>query len=134
MPSRIYLASPYSTPMNPRWNEGQKKVVRGMRYHETMEAAVYLINKGYVVYSPIMHWHAAAKRHNLPKGYEFWQRMDENFIKWADALFVLKLKGWDKSDGVAKEILLAKQLGRTIGYVTPKEVKYYVRVEDQDVP
>lgn len=137
MPSKIYLASPYSSPMDPRWTEKQKEIQMGMRYSETVKAAVYLINKGYVVYSPIVSWHPVAKKHELPRDYRFWERMDEAFIRWCDALFVLKLKDWTGSNGVTKEVKLAKQLGRKIGFMEYSRitVDYTIQLqEEEDVP
>ena len=137
MPSKIYLASPYSSPMDPRWTEKQKEIQMGMRHSEAVTAAVYLVNKGYIVYSPIVTWHPVAKKHCLPRDHNYWERMDNAFIEWCDILMVLKLKGWEESIGVGKEIRLANTLGRTVGYMENSRtvMAYSISLpEETDVP
>ena len=108
---KIYLAIPYSGLEERSFSIAN--LVAGM-----------LMERGDVVYSPISHSHSIAKVSNLPKTWEFWGRIDMEFLKWADEIVVIVI-GDNKdgmelikgSKGVQAEIEMANELG--------KEVKYF---------
>jgi len=105
----IYLASCYSHP-DPE--------VRKDRYHDAMYCTSALItHHGLVVYSPIVHCHPMSIRHGMPTDAVFWRRYNYAMLRKADALYVLKLEGWDESAGVKEELTLAEQMMLTIHYV-----------------
>jgi hypothetical protein len=116
---KVYLASPYSSPMPDEAKEDGhlRRQILGTRYHAAVEAAAYLFRRGYAVYSPIASWHTAATKYNLPKEYKIWERADDTFLNWCDAFVILKWKGWCHSTGVLKEREKAEALGKTIGYL-----------------
>ena len=91
----IYLASPYSDP-------DQSVMVR--RFEDACEAVAHLTNSGKTVYSPIVHFHPVAIRHQLPRDFAFWREVNFNMLDRASKLYVLMLDGWRDSVGVQAEI------------------------------
>ncbi len=90
------------------------------RFHAACEAAGKLIKQGHLVYSPIAHSHSIAVRCELPKDWEFWQRVDREYIKWVDEVQVLCLPGWEESTGIENEIKIAKELEKPVWYWLPE--------------
>lgn len=109
----IYLASAYSHP-----DPG----VREQRFQEVCRAAAILLRAGIVIYSPISHSHPIA-RYGLPKSWEFWSKVDREFLIRCDLLAVLTLPGWQDSIGVQAEIRLAQELGLPIVFIEPCELE-----------
>lgn len=91
----IFISSPYSHP-DP-W-------VREDRYYQVGTFSAHLEISGLTVYSPIAMWHTLAREHKMPSGAIFWRRHNHHMLTKADALYVLKLTGWEDSIGVADEI------------------------------
>lgn len=108
--SFIYLASPYSNPdpkvMEKRYQQAMKAVQQMLRYREW-------------VYSPIVHCHELAKIYELPKSHEFWEDYDFTMLAASSCLRILRLPGWDVSNGVFKEKAEAERLGVPVGYIDP---------------
>ena len=91
----IYLASPYShTDPN----------IMQQRFEAVEAKAAELMKEGVPAYSPIVHGHAMAQKHDLPTDFAFWQNHCISMLKKADSMIVLALDGWDKSIGVMAEI------------------------------
>ena len=99
---KIYLAIPYSS------------IDHELSFMIANKKTAELMNLGHVVYSPISHSHIIAKDHDLPKGWEFWEQIDRQFIAWCDELWVIKLEGWKESTGVKAEIIIALEMGKII--------------------
>lgn len=104
----IYLASPYTSP-DPDLVES--RFLAAERY-----VANYLSTDVWV-YSPIVHCHELAKRHSLPKDFDFWIQYNFAMLEKAGALFVLQLPGWETSKGVSAEIEFARKRHIPIQYV-----------------
>lgn len=102
MERRVYLASPYTSPI---------EQLRVARYEAVCAAAAAMLQEGFLVFSPIAHSHPLAA-YALPVEFEFWQRHCLSFLeKWASELCVLTLPAWRDSVGVAAEIDCALKLG-----------------------
>ena len=56
------------------------------------------------LYSPIVHWHDIANKHDLEKDVDFWWGYNFPVLKMADEILLIKLDGWDQSKGVEREI------------------------------
>lgn len=110
MGKRIYLAGPYSHP---------DRAVRVRRFHTLNDIAAALMQspEGHVVFSPISMTHPIAEQHELPLGWEFWERNDRAFIDWCELLVVAKLPGWEKSTGVQAEVTIAQEMGKEVVYL-----------------
>ena len=98
----IYLASPYSHP--------DSHIVRD-RFLLVEQVTALLIQQGEFVWSPIVHCHEMAAKFKLPTDALFWKAYNFDFIRRADAVYILKIPGWDKSVGVKMEIELADACG-----------------------
>ena len=112
----IYLACPYSV-------GGPPKAL--MKYRARMATYVTgkLIQRGYVVFSPLTHNDPIEEMFDLPKDWSFWCRFDSVFLLKCTRVLVLMLEGWEESVGIADEIRLAEK------HVIPVE---YVKLSDFD--
>ena len=107
----VYLASPYSHP---------DPAVRFNRFQAVCRAAAKLMREGHQVFSPIAHSHSVALFGDIGAGaHDFWWRQDEPWLRRADALYILKLDGWEQSEGIARERGLAEGLNKPITFVEP---------------
>lgn len=88
----IYLASPYS-------NAPETNVK-----HAAEAATFLLLKRNLRVFSPILHWHQAAKWEQLPGDAEFWWWYNLGMLQKSDDLYVLMVDGWQHSVGVKKEV------------------------------
>jgi len=109
----IYLASPYTHP-DPE--------IQHLRYLEACYATVALTQRGFVVFSPIVHSHALVPL-GLGGTWEFWEHIDREFISRCDELVVLKIAGWKESVGVQAEIAIAGELRKPVRYIQRVEKK-----------
>jgi nucleoside 2-deoxyribosyltransferase len=106
----IYLASPYSHP---------DPAVRQERFHAACRATAALIRAGNAVFAPVVHSHPLVE-HGLPTGWEYWERIDREFIARCDEVVVLMLEGWERSVGTGAETLIARELGKPVRFVSPR--------------
>lgn len=104
----VYLATPYTHP-NPD--------IRELRFIAAERCAAALMKRGYHIFSPIVHCHGLAKKYSMPTDYLFWLTYNTAFLRAAEAVFVLKMPGWEESKGVVKELELVKELGKLLAFV-----------------
>lgn len=105
--SYIYLASPYSH-ANPDVMEA--------RFLAAEAVLAHLLRTSEWTYSPIVHCHALAKRHDLPTDHEFWGSYNLAMLHRAHNITVLTLPGWEESRGVQQELQWARAIGLSIGF------------------
>lgn len=103
----VYLATPF-VHADPKVMEKRFAVV-------TRFAADMMID-GVHVFSPITHCYPMAKERGLPRGYDFWSDYDRKMLMRCSKMIVLMQEGWEKSEGVTREIALAQSLGIPIEY------------------
>lgn len=106
----IYLASPYSHP---------DPAVRHGRFREACRAAGRLMHGGATVFSPIAHSHPIAVECGLPLAFEWWERADREWIAMCSEVVVLRLDGWEQSNGIRCEVAIAAELGIPVRYIDP---------------
>ena len=114
-----YLASPYS------YRSASADVVKKVQMHRfeaCTRAAGWLISQfGWNVFSPITHSHPL---HILAPGlrgdWEFWKKIDTEYLQISSRIVILTIPGWEKSTGVTAEREIASDLGLTVFYVAPK--------------
>jgi hypothetical protein len=97
----IYLASPYTHAE--RWGEAD-------RYDKVARATSIMLQRGWHVFSPIVHSHPLATQYGCPQDGDFWMRVDSEYLRRCDELWVLRLPGWKESKGVRRELELAREL------------------------
>lgn len=103
-PKKIYLAIPYS------------KIDKELSYKIANEITVFLLKKGFNVFSPITHAHPLTK-YGLKGDFDFWETMDKQFIDWSDEIITIILpeNGWqliNDSIGVTEEIKYGIKTGK----------------------
>ena len=107
----IYLALPYMH---------ENKFIMEFRAMVSDVICADLMNQGKRVYAPISSCHHIAVKYGLPRDWEFWKKMDEEFIKVCGKVLVITLKGWEESVGVNAEMKLAKKYGIPIEFIDPE--------------
>lgn len=114
----IYLASPYSV------NAENDPVLREIRFIKTCKAfaALQEMYPDHIIYSPIVNFHYIAIYADLPKGHEYYDKYHEYYISKCDFMVILKLDGWDISEGVEKECTLADKYEKHIDYLEESEI------------
>ena len=105
---KVYLAIPYS---------GMEE----SSFKQATLAAVKILKMGYNVFSPITHSHPLTE-YNVPGDWDFWQKIDFQFIDWADEVWVLiPEEGVEKvknSTGVQGEIDYVKRNDKAVKLLT----------------
>ena len=112
---KIYLASPYSVP---------NAAIQEQRFVAACIKAGELMSLGYLVYSPIAHSHPIAKFCDLPKDFRHWQKMNHEYIRWGDEVWILTLPGWEFSDGIKDEIAFGNKIGKTVRFLEDGDLTY----------
>ena len=107
----IYLASPYS-------DEDEK--IMEARYQAVLAEVAFQTVLGVTVYSPIVHYHHAALKFDLPKNFSFWIKHDFKMLEAASELWVLCIQGFKESRGVQAEIAYAEARGKIVTYISEK--------------
>ena len=103
-----YLASPF-THTDP--------AIQKQRFEKACAVAAKLMKGGTVIFAPIPHSYSIEQFFDKPEGFDFWMYHDLPLLQGADRLIVLKLPGWKKSRGVAREIQEAQEIGMPIEYI-----------------
>jgi len=106
----IYLASPYTH---------EYPEIMQMRYEFVLDITAHLMKQGCVVFSPIVHCHNIAIKHDLPRDFKFWQRYNEAAIDSCFGFMIAAIDGWKESTGIRSEYDFAVDEGKTIGMVEP---------------
>jgi len=110
--SYLYLACPYSHP-----DPG----TRLARVLAADAAAAYFMDRGSIVYSPLSHSHRIAEfMHADPCSQKFWLKQCWPFVKNAQEVYILTLRGWTQSTGVRFETESAWALGVPVSLVSPE--------------
>jgi len=105
----VYLASPYSINSTPE--------LRELRYELVEKKCAELMQEGHIVFCPIASSHHLSVKHGLPNDWEYWKRLDREFIACCGELWVYCLPEWDKSKGVTEEIQYATDIGIPVKYI-----------------
>jgi hypothetical protein len=103
----IYLATPY-TDSCPE--------VQTYRFHRVTGASALLLRNGVFNFSPITQSHEQHMSHELPGTWDFWSKVDLEFLSRCDEIFVLADPGWQDSVGVTAEIEFAKKNNIPVTY------------------
>ncbi|NJL70371.1 MAG: DUF1937 family protein [Candidatus Competibacteraceae bacterium] len=106
----IYIASPYSSP---------DRGIQEARFEAAEYFTAYWLQRGRMVFSPIVYCHRMAAIHHLPTDFTFWRNFNEAMLDRALELWVLKLDGWQVSDGVSSEMKMALARHLPLSYHDP---------------
>jgi hypothetical protein len=109
----IYIGSPYT-------HEDPSVVEERYRTARKISSDFYV--RGIHVFSPITHWHEAAKVHELPTQAYDWREYDWAMLGNSRGLVVVKDAGWTNSVGLKLEIGWAlNEFKIPVFYLDPKE-------------
>lgn len=110
----IYLASPYSHP-DPK--------IRNKRAVEITKIAAHLLSRKIPVFSPITFGHEVWKHNkDLPTDAAYWNGYNFHFLNHASELWVVRMKGWEESDGIKDEVAFAEQIKIPVKVFTVEEL------------
>lgn len=100
----FYVASPY------------RKYAAGMELaaKHAAQLCAQLVDRGVEVYSPIVLSHEYARYTSIPPDDERWLIIGRPILAAARGIIVLKMPGWDLSEGIAGEMRWFKDRGRPI--------------------
>jgi hypothetical protein len=104
-----YLAAPYS--------HRDPEVVEARVVHIARAAAWLLENTGKNVFSPISHSHPLHKLAGMKGDWNFWCKIDTDWLERSDDVVILTLPGWRESVGVTEETKIATRLFLPIQYL-----------------
>jgi len=122
----VYLASVYSWP----YDDTVTPKIKEKRFRLAAKVSGKLMSKdlGVFIFSPIAHSHPQQKYAKLPFDFN-WYTRDLALLAKCDELWILEMEGWDKSEGIQKEITAAKELDKPIKMVTQRG-RVYAYKED----
>jgi hypothetical protein len=104
-----YLAGPYSYKHE---DPEEVKRVQEERFLAETQAAAWLMNTyDWNVFSPITHSHPLHIHSKMRGDWEFWKRIDTEFLQLCCRIVVLGIDGWRESTGVTAELKIAKEFG-----------------------
>lgn len=103
----IYLASPYSHPY---------ERIRRERYRIVLRHTALLMQKGLVVFSPIVYGHQFAEQGLAGTCHKSWLDFNEHMLLASSELRVLQMNGWRASAGIEHEIKFAEENGIEVTY------------------
>lgn len=92
--------------------------LRDIRYEIVEKVATLLINEGYCMFEPIATCYHKEQKYHLPCNFEYWAERDKLAIDRSDGIIVVCIDGWDKSNGVMKEIEHAWDTGKPVYLLT----------------
>lgn len=102
-----YLAIPYSHP---------NSNVKDQRVKDFCRFDAKLAKSGTNTVSPIHKLLLIEKGEKVPTTWKFWQEYSEELMSKCDILIVLKLPGWEISEGVRDEVELANKYNLPVIY------------------
>jgi hypothetical protein len=116
-----YLACPYTHP---------EADVRNAREAEATKATAFLIkNLQVAVYSPITHGHRIADHlpSDLRTHSDFWLDQCLPILRKCACMYILQIPGWEKSSGIAKELVVADEYKLALFSLIPEGNSYKLR-------
>ena len=103
----IYLASPYS-----KYPNGKVEA-----FTQACLKAGVLMLEGYEVFCPIAHSHSIEEYMDEVHDGDFWLKQDFAVLQHCDELWVYKMPGWGVSEGVAREVMFARDHSIPVKYI-----------------
>lgn len=91
----IYVASPYSSPI---------LGLAETRYKQTCLFVDRMITLGFVAFSPIVYCHPIALRTKRATDAKTWHDFNMQMLRRTEAMYVLRLVGWEESKGLNMEL------------------------------
>lgn len=90
------------------------------RYVFALIVSEELRKKGYVVYSPIIHWHVQTQLFNLPPEASFWEVQNNAMIEVCGGIIIPRIPQWELSEGIVDELVEFQEAGKEIIFYEPE--------------
>ena len=118
----IYLCSVYS--LNSDGLGARKHSARmHRRFKYARDYTAQRLKDGYCVFSPIAHCHPMQQANDMPPEWEFWEKLDYQFMDACSQVWVLQMPGWEESTGITAEIKYAEKHGIPISYIVATDTE-----------
>ncbi len=89
--------------------------IRKLRVESVSYFCAQKMREGIVVFCPLIHNYYILK-YGLPIGWTYWEKFNSELLCRSDRLLVLKIEGWENSEGILAEITIARKLKIPIDY------------------
>lgn len=114
----IYLASPYTIVNGANLSAQALKNRRTRRFKQVCKKAAELMLQGEQVFCPIAHSHPIEVNGMKDvKNGDFWLKQDFAVLAHCDELRVFRMKDWQQSDGIRREIEFANERNIPVTYI-----------------
>ena len=104
----IYIASPFRT---------HDEKVEESRVEAAEKYVAALIEMSLIPFSAVVYAAALIKKHELTSDLGYWKKFLYEFLKSANEVHVLKIAGWEDSEGIDWEIEMARELDISVVYI-----------------
>jgi hypothetical protein len=115
----VYLAGPYTATGEQALTDLRKQLTQGARFNMLTKFAAQIMAAELLVYSPITHSHPMTLHEALPGTWAYWERMDREMLSICSELWIMKLDGWEDSEGLQHEIAIASEWRKPIVFIDP---------------
>jgi hypothetical protein len=114
-----YVAQPYTAYLS---NGSLNHELMEYRYLRALAEVSKMLTDNRMVYSPIVHCHEMAKIHTLPKDFSFWKNYNKAMLERASGIILLKLEGWQESEGLQDEWKFARETNMPVTFWDMEEL------------
>lgn len=101
-----YLATPFS-----KFKDGPEEA-----YRRACINAAACLREGILVFSPISHGYGIHHFAGFGGDYKTWKLFCEKTLELCRGIIVVKMPGWEESEGIKEEIKFCEIVGRPIIY------------------
>lgn len=115
----VYLAGPYTAKGEQAETDLRKQLTQGARFNMLTRYAAQIMAAELLVYSPITHSHPMTLHEPLPGTWAYWERMDREMLSICSELWIMKLDGWEDSEGLQHEIAIAREWRKPVVFIEP---------------
>jgi hypothetical protein len=115
----VYLAGPYTAKGEQALTDLRRQLTQGARFNMLTKFAAQIMAAELLVYSPITHSHPMTLHEALPGTWAYWERMDREMLSICSELWIMKLDGWEDSEGLQHEIAIANEWRKPIAFIDP---------------
>ena len=104
----VFISSPYSH---------KDGYVVKERYECVCSVAAKLMREGMMTFSPIVYGHSIAQHGDIPTDWKYWGDYCKAILSRCQKMVVVRMPGWEESEGVKEEIKIALEMGIEIEYI-----------------
>lgn len=106
----IYICSPFTH---------DDRTIEAFRFTHVSRYAHKLLLAGEIAFSPIVYGYHFHTTYDVPGDSETWRNFNMAMLRNATVVHVYMLPGWEKSKGIAEELLWAHRLSLPVRHIPP---------------